>query len=124
MLTCKRMGGLVLASAMLLGGGILAGIVAQAAPFGTPSVLPALLSALAIFSVLFSVALLAVTFLVSLLPGAVSEKESLARTSQSVDQATGNCRRRSWIGRRIGERTRERRPLPSSAWTPATGSAP
>jgi hypothetical protein len=123
MLTRKRMGGLVLASAMLLGGGVLVEILVQKAPLGTPSVLPALLSALAIFSVLFSVALLAVTFLVSLLPGAASAKGALAPTSPSVDQESGTGRR-SWIGRRIGARTRERRPSPSTAWTPATGSVP
>ena len=124
MLTCKRTGGLVLTSAMLLGGGILVEIVVQTAPLGTPGVLPALLSALAIVSVLFSMALLAVTFLVSLLPGAASAKEALARTSPSADQETGTCRRRSRIGRKIGKRSRERRPLPSPAWTPAAGSVP
>jgi hypothetical protein len=69
MLTCRRLRSVVLASAILLIVGILTEIGVQTTPLGAPSVTPALLSALAAFLVLLAATLLAVTFLVSLLPG-------------------------------------------------------
>ena len=75
MLKCKRMRNLVIASAVLLGFGIVLEILVQAAPFAAPSVLPALMSALAAFSVLFAATLLAATFLVSLLPHVARQLE-------------------------------------------------
>lgn len=69
MLTCKRMRSIVFASAIFLLLGIALETGVQTVSIGAPSVIPALLSALAAFSVFFAATLLAVTFLVSLLPG-------------------------------------------------------
>jgi len=70
MLTCKQMRSVVMSSAIALIVGILLEIVVQTVQFAIPSVIPAVLSAVAAFFVFFALTLLAVAFLISLLPGA------------------------------------------------------
>jgi hypothetical protein len=68
MFTCKGLRNAVFSSAILLGLGVILEIVVQTSTLDNASVVPALLSAIAASSVLLAGVLLAVTFVVSLLP--------------------------------------------------------
>jgi hypothetical protein len=63
MLNCERLRAAVIASALLLGLGVILGTIAETTPWPVPT------SHFALFSVLGAAALLAATFLASLLPG-------------------------------------------------------